>query len=188
MAIIYRATISPTKLEIIGRWLPTQPWYSGPAEPAPTALGAYRFDDPDGEVGIETHLVRVDDGPVLQVPLTYRAAALAGAENALLGTMEHSVLGQRWVYDACSDPVYVAALSAVIRGETTQAEEIVEVDGRTERREPTAVVAAGGGKVSSGGGLRVCRVVDTEVRAGDAPCLVGTWEGQVEPAVLATVG
>ncbi|MDN5853424.1 MAG: hypothetical protein L0K86_11380 [Actinomycetia bacterium] len=187
MAIVYRATLRPTKLELIGRWLPAQPWYDGSADQAPTALGAYRFDDPDGEVGLETHLLRVGDGPVLQVPLTYRSAALAGADKALVGTMDHSVLGQRWVYDGCADPVYVAALTAVLQRRAEQAEELVDIDGHRERREPTVVVTATGGTAASGAGLRVSRIVDTGVRAGDAPCLVGTWEGQPEPTVLATV-
>jgi len=33
------------------------------------------------------------------VPLTYRGAPLDGAEDALVGTTEHGVLGRRWVYD-----------------------------------------------------------------------------------------
>ncbi|WP_432526090.1 maltokinase N-terminal cap-like domain-containing protein [Kineococcus mangrovi] len=40
----------------------------------PTELGSYRFDDPDGEVGTETHLLATADGQVLQVPLTCRGA------------------------------------------------------------------------------------------------------------------
>ncbi len=50
------------------------------------------------------------------MPLTYRAAPLDGAEHALLGTMEHSVLGTRWVYDGPHDPVYVGQLMATILG------------------------------------------------------------------------
>lgn len=48
------------------------------------------------------------------MPLTYRGAPLPGAEPWLVGTMEHSVLGRRWVYDGCGDPVHVAALVATI--------------------------------------------------------------------------
>ncbi|MHC6222488.1 maltokinase N-terminal cap-like domain-containing protein [Arthrobacter sp. MMS24-S77] len=76
-------------------------------------LGAYRFDDPDGEVGLETHLVS-HGGNVYQVPLSYRGSELAGAEDSLLGTMAHSVLGKRWVYDACADPVYVVELATAM--------------------------------------------------------------------------
>ena len=43
------------------------------------------------------------------VPLTYRAAALEGADGALIGTTEHGVLGRRWVYDGIGDPVLVGA-------------------------------------------------------------------------------
>ena len=48
------------------------------------------------------------------VPLTYRGAPLAGGEAFLIGEMEHSVLGPRWVYDATGDPVYLAELRRVI--------------------------------------------------------------------------
>ncbi len=43
-------------------------------------IGSYRFDDLDGRVGMETHLVRAG-GVVLQVPLTYRMPRLDGAER-----------------------------------------------------------------------------------------------------------
>ncbi|MFF2298008.1 hypothetical protein [Arthrobacter sp. NPDC058127] len=110
MAIIHRATLSPSKLELIEKYLPVQPWFTQDGSAPPELLGAYRFDDPDGEVGLETHLVS-HGGKVYQVPLSYRGSELPGAEDSLLGTMEHSVLGTRWVYDACADPVYVTALA-----------------------------------------------------------------------------
>ncbi|MFV2173508.1 hypothetical protein ACFHW2_25100 [Actinomadura sp. LOL_016] len=50
------------------------------------------------------------------MPLTYRGAPLDGAEHALVGTMEHGVLGRRWVYDGCHDPMMVAQLLALIEG------------------------------------------------------------------------
>lgn len=56
---------------------------------------SFRYDDPEGEVGIETLIVRVADGELLHVPVTYRGAPLEGAEPWLMGTMEHSVLGSR---------------------------------------------------------------------------------------------
>lgn len=49
-------------------------------------------------------------------PLTYRGAPLDGADHALLGTAEHGVLGRRWIYDGCHDPVLVAQLLAFIQG------------------------------------------------------------------------
>ena len=51
---------------------------------------------------------------VYQVPLTYRGAPLEGGQHALVGTMEHSVLGRRWVYDGPHDPVYAAQLLALV--------------------------------------------------------------------------
>jgi hypothetical protein len=74
----------------------------------------YRFDDPAGEVGVETILWRTDRGAILQTPLTYRAAPLADAETHLIGTSEHSVLGRRWVYDGCGDHVWAATLAETI--------------------------------------------------------------------------
>src|SRR5690349_3536567 len=143
VALIHRAQITPTKAELIAGWLPSRTWSGGAATPL-EMLGAYRFDDPAGEVGIETHLVRTGRGEVLQVPLTYRGAPLDGAERHLLGTMEHTHLGRRWVYDGCGDPVYAAAVVTAIRTGGREADEWVEADGAPVRREPTARVAGSG--------------------------------------------
>src|SRR4051794_27561416 len=110
VALIHRARITPTKAELIADWLPSRAWAAGAVAPF-ELLGAYRFDDPAGEVGIETHLVRAGNGDVLQVPLTYRATPLDAAERHLVGTMEHTHLGRRWFYDGCGDPVYAAAVA-----------------------------------------------------------------------------
>ena len=56
MAIIHQATLSPSKRELIEKYLPVQPWFTKDGSAPPELLGAYRFDDPDGEVGLETHL------------------------------------------------------------------------------------------------------------------------------------
>lgn len=42
---------------------------------------------------------------MLQVPVSHRSEPMAAPGDALIGTAEHSVLGPRWVYDACADPV-----------------------------------------------------------------------------------
>ncbi|MER5752985.1 1,4-alpha-glucan branching protein [Streptomyces sp. NPDC002088] len=119
MAIIHHTTLKPTKLELLTTWLPTRPWYVGDGAPELTKAGGFRLDDPEGEVGIE-FMVAVDtSGPeptAYLVPLTYRGAPLAGAEHALVGTMEHGVLGPRWAYDGCHDPVLYAELLALIEG------------------------------------------------------------------------
>jgi hypothetical protein len=119
MALIHRTTVKPTKLELLTTWLPTRPWYAGAGTPELTKAGGFRLDDPEGEVGIE-FMVAVDtSGPeptAYLVPLTYRGAPLPGAEHALVGTMEHGVLGPRWAYDGCHDPVLYAQLLALIEG------------------------------------------------------------------------
>jgi hypothetical protein len=56
MAIFHRATITPTKAELIAEWTPTRPWGPSAADRI-EVIGSYRFDDPDGRVGMETHLV-----------------------------------------------------------------------------------------------------------------------------------
>ncbi|MBB5787494.1 CG0192-related protein [Jiangella mangrovi] len=203
MALIHRATLQPTKLELLAAWLPSQAWAAGTGAVQP--VGAYRFDDPAGEVGLEAHLVHAADGTVLHVPLTYRGAPLAGADDALAGTMEHSVLGRRWVYDGCADPVWVAALARAVLAGTPQAEELVDVDGELVPREPTARVTGTGGEpdpvvdenapvspyddghttvVRAGDvELTVVRVVGAEL-IGDH-VLTGTWTTG-GPATLAT--
>src|SRR5690242_12850027 len=111
MARFHAATITPTKAELIAGWAPTQPWGPKPGA-AIDVIGSYRFDDPDGRVGMETHLVTMD-GVLFHVPLTYRDEPLAGGEQALITEMHHSVLGTRWVYDGLRDPMFVVMLAAV---------------------------------------------------------------------------
>ncbi|WP_030170147.1 maltokinase N-terminal cap-like domain-containing protein [Spirillospora albida] len=117
MAVIHQTVLKPTKLELLTAWLPSRPWYRGSAGPVLTKAGGFRLDDPQGEVGIEFMIVN-DASAAYLVPLTYRGAPLDGAEHALVGTMEHGVLGRRWAYDGCHDPVMVAQLLALIEGRT----------------------------------------------------------------------
>src|SRR6476659_9396765 len=128
MALFHRATITPTKAELIADWAPTQPW--GPSAAGPVdVIGSYRFDDPNGRVGMETHLVAAE-GALLQVPLTYRDEPLAGAEAALITEMEHSVLGTRWVYDSLRDPRFVVMLAGVAMTGQGEALGLAEYAGR----------------------------------------------------------
>lgn len=147
MAIIHRATLTPSKAELLSGWL------SGEVE----ILGAFRFDDPAGEVGVEAFLVRVDDDPqVRHVPLTYRGAPHDGATP--VGTMEHSVLGTRWVYDGTTDPVALGCYARALAGEQEQAVLELWDAGELVDRLPGSVVVRREGE-------------------GAAARLVATWEG-----------
>jgi len=204
MAFIYKSEITPSKLELVQRWIPSQGWFTGDAAGlAPHA--AFRFDDPEGEVGIESLLLRAVNGSTLQVPLTYRGAPLAGAEAHLVGEMEHSVLGHRWVYDGAGDPASIAAFATAAFTGGREAELVV--DGERELRAPTARVAgsgtdsegvdasrvahpmvavAGSDTVVSAGGIRlVLHRVPVAATAAIADAITGTWDGQGEPALLA---
>jgi hypothetical protein len=99
--------------------------------------------------------------------------------------MRHSVLGQRWVYDAVGDPVAVGCFVRALRGEQAQAEmELWDGDRLVERRQSAVRVRSETGRpgtVSTGVAvvdvdgveLRMARVVGTEL---DGPRrLVAAW-------------
>ncbi|MGZ4445904.1 MAG: CG0192-related protein [Nocardioides sp.] len=210
MALLHRATMDPTKRDLAAAWLRTRAWcHDADVEP----LVAYRFDDPAGEVGVEAVLLRASDGTVFQLPLTYRGAPLEGAEEHLVGTTAHSVLGQRWVYDGCADPVWASTFATAVLTGGREAEQYFEVDGRREVREPAMTVVGSGSPgadvpdtgvprphdegrttVVEAGPLTllVARVVGDpiDVAAGAAPgdwgTLSGAWAG-TEPVVLGGV-
>lgn len=186
MAILHGdADITPTKPELLATWLPTQPWFTGDAS-ALQHVGSYRFDDPDGEVGMETHLVRAGDGPLFQVPWTYRGAPIDGADAFLVGTMDHTLLGPRWVYHAIGDPVYQSVLATTILTGGSQAELVREfADGRTEIAEPAVRVKGSGTRTDVPPvDLDVVQVLDGTRPEGDE-VLTGMWSGATEPVVLA---
>ncbi|MEU9346384.1 1,4-alpha-glucan branching protein [Streptomyces sp. NPDC048278] len=150
MALIHHTTLSPTKVELLTAWLPTRPWYHGPAAPELAKAGGFRLDDPAGEVGIEFMIVTAGaaDPEAYLVPLTYRGAPLPGADHALVGTMEHGVLGTRWAYDGCHDPVLTAGLLALIEGRAeAQAQSVTDTPDREVARS-----YAGAGPVPGLGG------------------------------------
>ncbi|TDC40623.1 hypothetical protein E1211_00490 [Micromonospora sp. 15K316] len=202
MALLHRADVRPTKLELLAAWLPDRPWFQGEAGAELERVAAYRFDDPAGEVGIETLLVRAGAGPVHQVPLTYRGAPLDAARRWLVGTCEHSVLGRRWVYDACGDPVYAAALARAVLTGAGQVEEYFEVDGVREVRPQSMTIVADGPRpvaVPEFGPIEQAQEGDPTRIVGEAvelavvrrlgehtelpgSRLTGSWEGQ--PAAL----
>lgn len=207
MALLHQTTLSPTKLELLAQWLPTQPWFQGDPQ-ALSQVGAFRFDDPEGEVGIETILVTAGDDTVYQIPLTYRGTPPPGPPEALIGTLQHGVLGERWVSDAALDPTYIRALVETVlfgRGEATRlldsGEEITMLENDTRARgsgidldsldtyadhgRVTGVTS----RVETGIGIiEVVRRPSLDAAAPErAGILVGTWPGQDDPVLLATV-
>ncbi len=208
MAILHQATLVPSKLELMSSWLPTQSWLQD-ADTSPfTALGSYRFDDPEGEVGMEAHLLGTGDGRTIQVPLTYRAAPLSDAESYLVGTTQHSVLGKRWVYDGCGDLVFLQALAYTILNGGHEAFLDVLTDDGLVRREATTKVTGSGSEdmnihvsapvTSENRGLQtvvttpqvefiIYRVIEDGGGDGPSFTLNGTWEGHSEPALLASL-
>lgn len=194
MAIVHEATVSPTKLELITSWLESRPW-AGAGEVE--RLGSYRFDDPAGEVGIEGLLLS-RGGAVLHVPLTYRSAPLSGGEAHLIGTMQHSVLGERWVYDATGDPVALECYRRGLAGEQGQAPIEVWSGGKlishaepdvTLRTEAGGVLAVSGTAVTveaDGARLSFARVLGVTL---DGPQqLVAEWPGGRAVVVAAELG
>jgi hypothetical protein len=139
MAVIHHTTLKPTKLELLTAWLPTRPWYRGSTAPELSKAGGFRLDDPEGAVGIEFMVVNDTSGDratAYLVPLTYRGAPLADAEHALIGTAEHGVLGRRWIYDGCHDPVLIAQLTALLEGQVAAQDQ-----NATDTPDPTITVS-----------------------------------------------
>jgi len=200
MAVIHRTSLSPTKLELLQQWLPGQDWAGSPEPSAIAVLGSYRFDDPDGEVGVETMLIESGAGRILQVPLTYRSAPEPAAP--LIGTAEHGVLGRRWIHDGTADPVYQnMVITTVLTGGreaelvTTAGEHrpgFAQVRGSGEH--PHGVGAAPAGKVHregptvrlSYGGYEftLLRLLGSVSAPAGALTLTGTWAEETEPRLL----
>ena len=204
MALFHRATVNPTKAELITEWAPTQPW-GPPAGTTIDVVGAFRFDDPEGRVGMETHLVEAGD-TLLQVPLTYRDSPLDGSASSLVGKMHHSVLGTRWVYDGLADPQFLIMLAGVAMTGQGEALGMAMYDGRW-------YVAPANVRIHGGGWLQERVPVDGfEVGSEDATSVVlqndrfeltvhrrpvpgprptigltATWDGQPRAVVLAEV-
>jgi hypothetical protein len=172
MAILHRATITPSKAELVEQWLDRQPW-GGDGEVE--IVGAYRFDDPEGEVGIEAFVVR-RESRLLHAAMTYRGAPLEGAEEWLVGTMEHSVLGQRWIYDARHDPVAVACFERALAGDQAQASlELYDGDQLVARRDPGVVLHRREVPGTAVGALHLATDLAESLEGREQ--LVATWTG-----------
>ncbi|MFW2381618.1 MAG: maltokinase N-terminal cap-like domain-containing protein [Acidimicrobiales bacterium] len=204
MALYHKATITPSKSEMVTRLVAARqlcPDAEAPIE----IIGAYRFDDPEGRVGMESHLATCGE-VLLHVPLTYRDEPLVGAEGALVGEMEHSALGTRWVYDGLGDDRFILMLAAVALTGQGEALGLVLNDGEWFIA-PSNIRIRGGGwtqeRVSvdgferrSGEGPTVTfqndrfeLIVHRRPVPGSQPAmgLTASWDGQPRPIVLAEV-
>jgi hypothetical protein len=183
MATIHHTSMTPTKLELLAVWLPKQDWYAGPDAPELRRAGGFRLDDPAGEVGIELMVVNAigaDATVTYFVPMTYRGAALDGADEALIGTSEHGALGTRWIYDGVADPVLQAQLVELLLGQVlpqhqSRSDEVDEgVVVRTTTDRATAQRA------------QVRRVLQPGVEDA-APSVAAIWQAPDGTAVTGTV-
>ena len=175
MAILHQATLSPTKLEFVTEWLDDMGFGTGPV----TLIGGYRFDDPEGRVGVEGLIARRGD-EYFQLPVTYRDAPLEVGCAHLITTMQHSVLGQRWVYGASGDPVAVGCYLRALSGEQEQAGlEVYDADENlVEVRTPPIVVHVENPGAVEPGDLGILRRLNLDADLGHAvPTLVAEWAG-----------
>lgn len=193
MAVIHSdASLSPSKPEVLAAWLSTQEWAP---EGAVEVVASYRLDDPAGHVGIECFALSVGSS-LVHLPVTYRGAALPG--GVLVGEMEHSRLGHRWVYDGSADPVAVAAIiRTIVSGGAEARLDVHRGEEKVAERESVATVRGSGSgsvdevgtidgvsleslgavaSVSAGGyDLEVVRVVGGSVSGSQT--LTASWPG-----------
>ena len=172
------ATLTPGKIDLLREWMPTQSWFDG--EPAKLERVAnFRFVDPGGEVGLDGMVIS-DGAHAYFVPVTWRAQPLEGAD--LIGTLEHSEMGTRYGYDACTDPVFMTELERVVREADEQAD-IVDVHGNPV---PLVMHVKGSGVVpgeAPDAELQLMRLLD---RTADVPgdalgTLMADWTDNAGP-------
>ena len=102
VAKMYDTTIVPSKDEVARNWAGSV-----------TLKGSYRLvDTVDEEVGIEILIATDLDERLVQIPFSYRPSEINPEET--LTTIEHGVLGQRWVTNALGDPVAVREIIRTI--------------------------------------------------------------------------
>lgn len=180
MAVIHDTTMRPSKLELLAGWLPGQAWYAGKGDGL-TRAGGFRLDDPDGEVGIEFMVIMTADGAAYFVPMTYRGAPLEGADDALIGTSEHGVLGTRWIYDGERDPVLQAQLAALLRGEV-----VPQAQTKSNTPDPTVLIRP----AQSATSVHLERLLhEGDARPGNGGYVSATWrrpDGSVVRGIVAT--
>lgn len=171
MAVIHNTTMHPSKLGLLRGWLPAQEWFRRGDTLDLVRAGGFRLDDPAGEVGMEFCLVTDNGtGTTYHVPMAYRGAPLDNADDALIGTSEHGVLGRRWIYDGACDPVLVAQALELLAGRTrAQDQDLSDT--------PAAAVDVLPAEAGASVGLRVNRI-PAESGAPDARrgLVEGPWQ------------
>jgi hypothetical protein len=172
------ATLVPHFRDFLPAWVARQPWYLGAGTPSLSPVGYFRFEDPAGEVGIETHLV-TDGAALYQIPLTYRGApmrdATPHAPEPLIASAEHSVLGTRWIYDGVADPVWVDELLRLVQTNGVSAPSSKRGVGPAEAR---GQLLAAGEWSADAVSIGLQRVLVTSPTADDSDAIglvTGTW-------------
>jgi hypothetical protein len=66
MALMHQTTMTPSKLELLAAWLPSQPWFVGDANSL-VSLSGFRLDDPAGEFVQDESGHRVSRQPAVRV-------------------------------------------------------------------------------------------------------------------------
>lgn len=172
------ATMKPTPLELLAPWIARQPWFVG--NPALEMVGRFKFEDPNGEVGLDNFIIR-SGKHLYYVPLTWRSTMLPGWAD-LIGEVDHGTLGRRYCYNAETDPVFLEELRRVIiEGDTDS--EVHTTTG--EVRERTIDVKGNGEPCD--GKVRVVRRFGTYYPGKSK--LIARWEldGVEREDVLATI-
>lgn len=183
------AVIKPGKTELVSTWLLSRPDYTGPAGQRFKRFASYRFDDPAGEVGIESMVVRGEsDGVLYQVAMTYRAAPLTGGE--LMSMMEHSVLGQRYIYVAESDPVAVEQFTRAILDGGVGAEQIIVGGDHDGVSVPSGMTVRGSGGEPLTGATILVVAPTLPANAPDEAvgALEALWDGGTGPVAWLVAG
>lgn len=104
IAKIYKTQLNPTKTHIVNRLIGTGDLYA-----------SWRLLDRGGEVGIESLVCLAAAGELYQIPLTYRARKIS--DDTTLLTLEHGVLGCRWVSPMTKDRVAIGELLDTVLGQ-----------------------------------------------------------------------
>ena len=106
--------------------------------------------------------------------MTYRGAPLGGAKAHLIGTMDHSVLGTRWIYEATGDPVAVVCFMRALAGQQDQATlELYEDDELVAHPEPNVRIHRQSGSTAAPGDLQLAQVLGDKLDGAER--LVATW-------------